>query len=48
LIRAESDVRDSVDVFHPMSPVVSRLTQGIKSAFDPGHLLNPGRMYAAF
>jgi glycolate oxidase FAD binding subunit len=46
LIRADGDVRASVDVFQPMSPVVTRLTKGIKSAFDPAGLLNPGRMYA--
>lgn len=46
LIRADSDVRSSVDVFQPMSPVVTRLTRGVKAAFDPSNLLNPGRMYA--
>jgi glycolate oxidase FAD binding subunit len=45
LIRADACVRESVDVFHPMSPVVERLTGGIKTAFDPGRILNPGRMY---
>jgi glycolate oxidase FAD binding subunit len=35
-----------VDVFEPMSEPVQRLTGGIKASFDPGAILNPGRMYA--
>lgn len=46
LIRAEEDVRASVEVFQPMSPPIQRLTSGIKAAFDPKGILNPGRMYA--
>lgn len=46
LIRAEPQVRASVDVFQPMSPAIERLTRGIKTAFDPAGILNPGRMYA--
>ena len=46
LIRAEADVRASVEVFQPMSPAIDRLTRGIKTAFDPAGILNPGRMYA--
>jgi glycolate oxidase FAD binding subunit len=45
LIRAEEDVRASVEVFQPMSDTVARLTAGIKSSFDPAGILNPGRMY---
>jgi glycolate oxidase FAD binding subunit len=47
LIRAEPDVRASVEVFQPMSAVIERLSLGIKEAFDPGRILNPGRMYGA-
>lgn len=47
LIRAEESVRSSVDVFHPLDPGVARLTAGLKASFDPGNILNPGRMYAA-
>ncbi|MFN0218869.1 MAG: FAD-binding protein [Hyphomicrobium sp.] len=47
LIRAASQVRASVDVFEPMRPEIERLTRGVKEAFDPGGLLNRGRMYAA-
>jgi glycolate oxidase FAD binding subunit len=46
LIRADAAVRAAVDVFQPLSPGVERLTRGIKAAFDPAGILNPGRMYA--
>jgi glycolate oxidase FAD binding subunit len=46
LIRAEPDVRASVEVFQPMSTPVERITAGLKTAFDPERILNPGRMYA--
>ncbi len=46
LIRAEASVRAAVDVFHPLSPAVERLARGMKSAFDPYGILNPGRMYS--
>jgi glycolate oxidase FAD binding subunit len=45
LIRAQPEVRASVDVFEPLKPELERLTRGIKSAFDPNSLLNRGRMY---
>lgn len=48
LIRADAAVRASVDVFHPMSPPVERLSRGLKAAFDPQGILNPGRMYPQF
>ncbi len=46
LIRAEANVRASVEVFQPLSPAVERLTRQLKTAFDPAGILNPGRMYA--
>jgi glycolate oxidase FAD binding subunit len=33
------------DVYHPLSPVLARLHQRIKHAFDPRGILSPGRMY---
>jgi hypothetical protein len=36
----------AVEVFQPLSPPVERLTRGLKAAFDPAGILNPGRMYA--
>ncbi len=46
LISAEREVRESVEVFHPMNAVIERLSTGLKDAFDPARILNPGRMYA--
>jgi glycolate oxidase FAD binding subunit len=46
LIRADQQVRQTVEVFQPLGAAVDRLTRGIKQAFDPLRLLNPGRMYA--
>ena len=46
LIRAEPNVRRAVDVFPPLEAAVLRLTNGVKTAFDPLNILNPGRMYA--
>jgi glycolate oxidase FAD binding subunit len=45
LIRADDAVRREVQVFQPLTPAVARITQGLKAAFDPLGLLNPGRMY---
>jgi glycolate oxidase FAD binding subunit len=45
LIRADEGVRTMVEVFQPQTPSVERLTRGIKQAFDPLGVLNPGRMY---
>jgi glycolate oxidase FAD binding subunit len=46
LIRAPAEVRAAVDVFQPLSPALMQLTAGVKTAFDPAGILNPGRMYA--
>lgn len=46
LVRADTAVRHTVDVFQPLNPGMERITRGLKEAFDPGNLLNPGRMYA--
>lgn len=35
-------------VFHPLSPSLAKLHQGLKSAFDPNGIFNPGRMYPAW
>ena len=45
LIRAEAAVRGRVPVFQPQPPALAALTRRIKQAFDPGRVLNPGRMY---
>jgi glycolate oxidase FAD binding subunit len=46
LVRAPAELRAAVDVFEPQSEAVMRLTSGLKAAFDPSGILNPGRMYA--
>lgn len=46
LIRAPAEVRAAVDVFEPLSAPLMRVTSGLKAAFDPAGVLNPGRMYA--
>lgn len=47
LIRAEPAVRAAVEVFQPQAAEVENLMKGLKTAFDPYGLFNPGRMYAA-
>lgn len=47
LIRAPDAARAQVEVFHPVDPGIERMTQVLKSVFDPAGILNPGRMYAA-
>ena len=46
LIRADPAIRAKVDVFQTLDSGNARLTAGIKQAYDPGGILNPGRMYA--
>jgi glycolate oxidase FAD binding subunit len=45
LIRAREAVRREVEVFQPQAPGIEKLSRGLKQAFDPQGLLNPGRMY---
>lgn len=47
LILAEPNVRRAVEVFPPLEAAVQRLTDGVKKAFDPLNILNPGRMYVS-
>lgn len=44
LVRAGTQTRMQVAVFEPEPPTVSLLTNGIRQSFDPGGILNPGRM----
>src|SRR3954469_14404081 len=46
LVRAPAEMRAAVDVFEPLSEPLMRITAGLKTAFDPAGVLNPGRMYA--
>jgi glycolate oxidase FAD binding subunit len=45
LIRATAEVRARVPVFQPQPPALAALTRRVKQGFDPGRILNPGRMY---
>lgn len=45
LIRGDHTLRSSVDVFHPLDSGPMKITQKLKKVFDPGGILNPGRMY---
>jgi glycolate oxidase FAD binding subunit len=45
LIRASEAVRRQVEVFQPQAPAIEKISRGLKQAFDPLGLLNPGRMY---
>ncbi|MEO0670725.1 MAG: glycolate oxidase subunit GlcE [Pseudomonadota bacterium] len=44
LMRAPEDVRASVPVFEPQPKPLAALNRRVKEAFDPFHILNPGRM----
>ncbi|HKN29518.1 MAG TPA: hypothetical protein VJY34_17205 [Roseiarcus sp.] len=44
-MRARDELRKSVAVFQPLSELELRLSRGLKSSFDPGGVLNFGRMY---
>jgi glycolate oxidase FAD binding subunit len=46
LVRAPAEVRAVTEVFEPQAEAIMRVTSGIKAAFDPNGILNPGRMYA--
>lgn len=48
LVRAEPQVRSAVEVFQPLEAGLERLSQKLKTSFDPAGILNPGRMYANF
>lgn len=48
LLRADDSIRSAADVFEPLTRAQDALARGIKSAFDPKGIFNPGRMYAGF
>jgi glycolate oxidase FAD binding subunit len=45
LMRASEAARAEAHVFAPEPPARAALTRSVKAAFDPGRVLNPGRMY---
>ncbi len=34
----------NLPAFHPEPPALAKISQGLRAQFDPGHILNPGRM----
>ncbi|MGF1622540.1 MAG: FAD-binding protein [Rhodomicrobiaceae bacterium] len=46
LVRAPQTTRGAVDVFQPLPEANMALIRGLKEAFDPHRIFNPGRMYA--
>jgi glycolate oxidase FAD binding subunit len=45
LIKGSPALRRAVAVFEPQPPALAALSRRVKEAFDPAHILNPGRMY---
>ena len=45
LMRAPCEARAQLSVFEPEAPARAALTRAVKAAFDPKHVLNPGRMF---
>ena len=44
LVRGSAALRRAVAPFEPPAPALAALSRRIKDAFDPAHILNPGRM----
>jgi glycolate oxidase FAD binding subunit len=44
LVKGTQAWRGSIAVFEPQSAPLAALTRRVKDAFDPAHILNPGRM----
>jgi glycolate oxidase FAD binding subunit len=44
LVRASPSLRRAVAVFEPQPASLAALSRRVKEAFDPAHILNPGRM----
>jgi glycolate oxidase FAD binding subunit len=45
LFRASEELRRNIAVFHPQPEDLADISKNIKDGFDPGGILNPGRMY---
>ena len=46
LVRAQTSLRASLDVFEPEEAGLAALNKRVKESFDPKGVLNPGRMWA--
>lgn len=47
LVRADAAIRAAIPVFEPQPRALDALSRRIKDQFDPGGILNPGRMTAS-
>ena len=45
LVKGAPALRRAVPVFEPQPPALAALSRRVKDAFDPKHILNPGRMH---
>jgi glycolate oxidase FAD binding subunit len=45
LVKGSPALRGSVAVFEPQPAPLAALSRRVKNAFDPAHILNPGRMF---
>ncbi len=48
LFRADDELKSEAGVFTPLDPVLLRIHQNLKAAFDPQGIFNHGRMYPHF
>ncbi|HMR32171.1 MAG TPA: FAD-binding protein [Geminicoccaceae bacterium] len=46
LVRGPAELRGRIAPFQPQPAALAALSQRVKQGFDPGGVLNPGRMYA--
>jgi glycolate oxidase FAD binding subunit len=44
LVKGSPALRRAVPVFEPQPATLAALSRRVKDAFDPRHILNPGRM----
>ena len=48
LFRGDPALKATVGVFQPLNPSLLRIHRGLKNAFDPRGVFNPGRLYPEF
>lgn len=45
-IHSDRNNKDTNDIFQPLEPALLKIHKNLKQAFDPGSILNPGRLYS--
>ncbi len=45
LVRAPDEVRREITPFQPLAPALAALSERVRARFDPGRVLNPGRIW---